>query len=281
MLICKECRHLRWMARPRPDDLATFYAQEYSGSHGQRGTQEGLLAYYRSHVAELAVLAGGEPGGVPLDRLAIADVGCSFPVLLAEAVAAGCRTVVGVDWSDEARAYGAEHGVPVITPDAFLRDVPDSSLDVLRYSHTLEHLLDPLATLCEQVAKLRPGGLLYITQPNTPTLRFGASPPPFDATYPTHLHFFSPSSLLELANVAGCSVVRFYTVGDPDQVSARHRESFDLHYAVERLAALEGKGEPGRGPLNNFPFFFGRNATLYARRNGGAFSNGQYRILPE
>lgn len=268
LLICRECRHLRWVTTPAPEELTAFYAQEYSGTHGQLGIQEGQLAYYRSHVAELAALADGRPGGVPLERLAIADVGCSFPVLLAEAVAAGCRTVFGVDWSDQARQYGAERGVPVLTPDAFLREVPDYSLDVLRYSHTLEHLPDPLTTLCEHVAKLRPGGLLYITQPNTPMLSFGAAPPPFDAVFPSNLQFFTPASAVALVERAGCTVERFYTLGEPETVSARHGDSFDLDYAVARLEKLEGRGEQERGPLNNFPFYFGRNLALYARRTG-------------
>lgn len=268
MLICRECRHLRWMRTPTSDELAAFYAREYSTSHAQCEIQEGLLDYYRSHIPELAALANGQPGGVPPERLAIADVGCYFPVLLAEAVALGCPTAIGVDWSDQARQYGAERGVPVLTPDEFLRDVPDGSLDVLRYSHTLEHLPDPAGTLREQIVKLRPGGLLYITQPNTPMLRFGASPPPFDAIYPTHLQFFTPASAVALVEQAGCKVERFYTVGEPETGSARHRHAFDLDYAVTRLAALEDRGERERGPLNNYPFFFGRNVALYARRTG-------------
>jgi SAM-dependent methyltransferase len=269
LLVCRDCRHLRWMAMPSAEELTAYYAREYSGTHGQQDLQEGHLEYYRGHVAELAGLAGGPAGGVPVRRLAIADIGCSFPVLLAQAVAAGCPAAIGVDWSEEARDYGARRGVPVLTPDAFLREVPDGSLDVLRYSHTLEHLPDPAAVLRAQAAKLRPGGLLYITQPNAPMLRFGAAPAPFDAVYPTHLHFFTPASAVALAEGAGCAVERFYTVAEPEAVSERHRAAFDLEHAVVRLAALEGRGEPERGPLNNYPFFFGRNSAVYARRRGG------------
>jgi hypothetical protein len=99
-------------------------------------------------------------------------------------------------------------------------------------------------------------------------LSFGAAPPPFDAVYPSHLQFFTPASTVALVERAGCNVERFYTVGEPETVSARHRDAFDLDYAVARLEKLEGRGEQERGPLNNFPFYFGRNLALYARRTG-------------
>lgn len=257
LLICRDCRHTTWAAMPTEADLSAFYSSTYTGSHGQTALQASHTAYYRGHAKELASLVRQ-----PLAEMAVADIGCSIPVFLEQAAALGCGKSIGVDWSEEAREYGAERGVRVVTPDAFLAEVPDASLDVLRYSHVLEHLTDPLAVLRSQVRKLKPGGLLYITQPNLPMLRADQVPAPHDNTYPTHLHFFTSASLVRLVEAVGCGVERFYTVATPEQHSASHGSAFDLDAAVA-CAALPG--EAARGTLNNFPFYFGRNSTIYAR----------------
>ncbi|MFN8830885.1 MAG: hypothetical protein ACK50Q_02895 [Labrys sp. (in: a-proteobacteria)] len=48
------------------------------------------------------------------------------------------------------------------------------------------------------------------------------------------------------------------------------RERYGVAHAVEdareTLVSLEGKGDPSRGSLNNFPFFTGQNLAIYARR---------------
>ena len=264
LLICHDCRHLYWEIMPTQDELDSLYGERYSDSHGQREIQEEQIAYYRTHVVDLASRLISE--GRPQSDLAIADIGCSYPVFLAVALEAGCRMGIGVDLSEDARLYGAQRGVRVMDPDAFLAEVPDASLDVLRYAHTLEHLPDPAEVLRAQIRKLRPGGLLYITQPNTPMLRVGPVPPPFDAVYPEHLHFFTPASALVLVEQAGCYIEQLFSHGDPDVVSARHRSVFDLEYSSSRLIVLEHHGETAYGPLSNFPFFFGRNSAIYARR---------------
>ena len=162
LLICRDCRHITWAAMPTLAQLTTFYTEQYTGTHQQEAIQADRRAYYRSHAIELATAHGA-----PIESLAIADVGCSYPVFLHEAAQAGAAVTVGVDWSSDARAFGRQHDIPVITPDEFLALIPDNALDVLRYSHTLEHLVDPRAVLAAHVRKLRPGGLLFLGSSET------------------------------------------------------------------------------------------------------------------
>lgn len=260
LVMCNDCRHVTWQTMPTQVELNGFYASGYTESHGQDGHQTSRSAYYRDHVKELALLVGR-----PVADMAIADIGCSIPIFLEEAAALGCRRVIGVDWSAEARSYGAERGVEVVTPDAFADKVEDHSLDLLRYSHVLEHLPDPMSVLADQVKKLKPGGLLHITQPNLPMLRNGGVPAPFDNAFPTHLQFFTPASLIRLVEAVGCRVERFFTVTDPNDHVFRHGAWFDMAAALDGAGVTATRGEPQRGLLNNFPFHFGRNSVIYAR----------------
>ena len=54
-------------------------------------------------------------------------------------------TVSRTDNGQKFAKYGRR--VAVLTPDDFAALIPDGFVDVLRYSHTLEHLIDPVAVL--------------------------------------------------------------------------------------------------------------------------------------
>lgn len=262
LLICGACRHVFWREMPTDEKLGIYYNNEYTCTHNQLAIQKDHIDYYRGHVEELAALTGR-----PKQDLIFGDVGCSYPVFLIQAVAAGVSLALGVDLSPQAQHYGLQRGVPVLAPAEFIAEVPDGALDVLRYSHTLEHLIDPAATLEAHLAKLAPGGLLYVTQPCIPVLRFGRSPaPPHDAVWPNHLHFFSALSILTLMRRFGLEVERFFTVADETEALARYGDALDTDFARTALTSLVEKGEAVRGPLNNFPFFTGKNFAVYARR---------------
>jgi 2-polyprenyl-3-methyl-5-hydroxy-6-metoxy-1,4-benzoquinol methylase len=272
LLICCACRHVFWREMPTDAQLHAYYDREYTAAHNQLAQQEANTEYYRNHVEELAGLIRR-----PKEALLFGDVGCSYPIFLLQAAAAGVSLALGVDWSPEAQDYGLRRGVPVMRPDQFTAQVPDGALDLLRYSHTLEHLIDPVATLEAHLLKLVPGGLLYVTQPCIPVLRLGASPaPPHDAAWPNHLHFFSALSMLTLMQRVGVEVDRFFTVTDETAAQSRYGDALDLDYARATLVSLADKGEASRGPLNNFPFFAGQNLAVYARRTQeGTASVGQ------
>jgi len=170
----------------------------------------------------------------------------------------------GVDWSQEARADGVSRQVAVLTPDEFEASIPDGFLDVLRYSHTLEHMIDPVGMLRRHVAKVRPGGLVYITQPNFPVLAYGPSPvEPHDSTWPAHLHFFNPLSFLRMAEAVGLTLERYFSVTDPEKGEARYAGLIDRPYAERMLATLRERGEEVRGPLNNYPVYAGFDGAAH------------------
>ena len=261
LLICPECRHVFWATMPSDEELELYYRERYSDDHDQSATQRGVVDYYRGHVAEI-------PGRteVPASDCTLVDFGCSIPYLLLEAKAAGYKGFIGVDFDSKARDFGEKHGITVMTPSEFLRTVPDGSVDVVRFSHALEHLIRPRETLAEMAVKIRVGGWVYVTQPNVPV--FKAEPHDVDVQdplYPEHLHFFSAISLCRLVRDARLSVRVFFTHQNADDVWRKCHMWLDTAHTARALADAASIGAPKSfGPACNYPLYLGENSVLWA-----------------
>jgi len=257
LLICEDCRHIWFAQTPTERELLDYYAADYTSVHLQEDLQESQAAYYRSHAKELRDLADGP--------IAIADVGCSIPVFLREAAEESSRRI-GVDLSSEAHELGRQWGIEMTTPEDFLQDIPDESLDVLRYSHVLEHLPDPLGTIETQVAKVKRGGIVYITQPNFPVLR--AEPTTVDlhdSVWPSHLHFFNPLSAIAMLERVGLQLVRFFTLCQERKAMSDYGRFMDLLTAADRLDVIKDVSEE-YGMFTGWPFYAGVNVGCFARK---------------
>jgi SAM-dependent methyltransferase len=259
LLICRNCRHIRWHAIPTEAELSRYYRDRYADAHAQEGIQEKAREYYQNHLRELAAVLQRMP-----KELTLMDYGCSIPVLAREAVKLSFRGVLGIDWAQEAKEAGPAWGVRVLAPPE-LNLVSDRSVDIARFSHTLEHCIDPLALLRSVLPKMRPGGLIYITQPNFPVFRAQPSPHDLlDTVYPEHLHFFSALSLIEMVSRLNLSVTRFFSHQNEAAVASKYESILDLEYARERLAAYASKGDSYFPEYANFPYYSGENSVLYA-----------------
>lgn len=257
LLICQGCRHIWYEQMPTASELSEYYSTEYTELHLQEEKQEASAAYHRNHAEELRGLVGGS--------MAIADVGSSIPVFLREAKQ-DCSRRIGVDLSVQAHELGKQWGIEMMTPEGFLQTVPDESLDVLRYSHVLEHLVDPMGTLQRQVSKLKRGALVYITQPNFPVFRAEpASVDLHDSVWPSHLHFFNVLSVLAMLDRAGLRLVRFLTLNDERKSVAEYGPYLDFLTAADRLEPLKEITE-GRVAFTGWPFYAGRDLACYARK---------------
>jgi SAM-dependent methyltransferase len=260
LLICAQCRHIFWDRRPTQQELDDFYQTTYTTTHGQQRIQSDNREYYRGHNEELIRIVGKDRAAICL-----ADFGCSIPALLEEAKSQGVGCLIGIDLDCESQRYGAERGIPMLTPAQFFRRTPNNSVDILRFSHVLEHLIDPVDTLARSVEKLAPGGVLYITQPSFPVFRAEkVSYHVKDSVYPSHLHFFSALSLVRMVEQFPVAVVRFYTVPNHDEVYAGCAHLLDLPHAEKHLGRLKERGEAVRGERANYPAYCGENSGLYA-----------------
>lgn len=261
LLICEMCRHIFWARFPDAAGLERYYAGVYAETHIQECLQEQARGYCGGHLRELLDWVRKPAGDTRL-----ADYGCSIPVMIEEAAKLGMLEPLGVDLASEAHRYGHERGLAILSPSEFAA-LPDGSLDIVRFSHVLEHTVDPVAVLRGAAAKVRPGGLVYITQPGFPMFRaHQCGVELLDAVYPEHLHFFSPLSLAVMAVRAGLEIRRMFTFQKSGEALDRYGAWLDPDYASARLRDYAGLGDPAWPAEGNYPHYAGQNAVLYAFR---------------
>lgn len=251
LLICEKCRHVFFEEMPNRDVLAEHYLNEYSVSHNQISIQKSHTDYYVSHFNELKAYVASP------EDFDILDFGCSYPVFLEVAKREGAN-VLGCDYSDEAVKYGEKLGISVISPDS-LSSI-NQRFDVIRFSHSIEHLPDPLLTMRTVSGLLKENGIIYITQPSFPVFElrgFGSNLR--DAVYPNHLHFFNPISILYLATESGLEVRTLFTHQNESAGFKQYSNFCDYEYASMFYSKLINCGNSEFGVLNNFPFYSGEN----------------------
>lgn len=264
LLICPNCRHVYWQELIDDEAIRLYYEGSYS--HHQDQIQEGNRAYYRSHAAELRMMhAGGS--GPEVSLRCVVDFGSSYPTFLDEARASGMARVVGVDFSPQARKAGEGLGIEMWEPREFAERF-DGKADVIRFSHVIEHLPDPVGEVAAVAAHLAPGGIAYVTQPIFPVLRAEPATLAFqDAVFPEHLHFFNPISLTSVLARAGLEIPEFFAFQAEEEVRGIYEESTDLPYADRQLAPGIGAALPaGFSPLGGRPTFYGQNCRIIARK---------------
>jgi len=111
----------------------------------------------------------------------------------------GARSVVSVDISAEALAFGlARYKLRAIGADAQSLPFTRQSFDAVVSLETIEHLRDPSEFLRSLAQVLRPGGTLLLSTPNADRS---------DGCNPHHLKELSLVELLGLARAAGFSAV--------------------------------------------------------------------------
>ena len=111
----------------------------------------------------------------------------------------------GFELSTRRRAYAEAQGVPCL--DA-LPDVP--TFDCIVANQVLEHLTDPVATLQQLSACLKPDGLLYLRVPDGRGIRQALSQrgwsPELNAIHPLeHVNCFTRGHLIQMAASLGYS----------------------------------------------------------------------------
>lgn len=261
MLLCPECRHVFWDSMPSAAELNAYYERVYTSTHHQATQQEENREYAKSHCLELLHWSGTDP-----ESTTFLDYGCSIPVILDVARQMGFAKTIGVDPSSAAREYAAARGFEVLPLDA-LDQIPDASCDIARLVHVIEHTTDPVAVLSAVARKVRPGGIVHISQPNFPV--FAPLPAALelpDSVYPEHLHFFSPISLARLLDSAGLEVRRLFSFQNEEQAAKKYAPMMDLLYTRKRMINLAARGDNYFPKLANYPFYAGENSVVWAAR---------------
>jgi SAM-dependent methyltransferase len=193
--------------------LQRFYGYPIPGG-GSHGGGNGLLGLLRTACLQIERwrlrIGGREAAILPfLGEGRLLDVGCAGGRDLARFQQMGWN-VTGVEFSPTAAAATrARLGCEVFVGDFAQVALGDEAFDVLRFSHTLEHLPSPRRALEKAHRVLRPGGLLWIEVPNAASLErwlFGKHWYCWDV--PRHLYHFTPQTLARLVSSTGFRPVK-------------------------------------------------------------------------
>lgn len=173
----------------------------------------------------------------------VLDVGCGDGSLLVRLRALGWE-VEGQDVDAKAAAHSRQsEGVTVHLGQLADLAIPSSRYDAVVMNHVIEHVHDPVMALRELHRLLRTGGTLIVVTPNAKSYghrRFGRDWINLDP--PRHLHLFSTTTLLALANQAGFQqCVTWTTTANADFVAVastnlRRYGTYDMFAQVRILS---------------------------------------------
>lgn len=137
------------------------------------------------------------------------DVGCATGKDLQPLKEMGWD-VTGVEFSAKAASVArARLGCEILVGDFEKVPLADGCFDVVRFSHTLEHVPSPRRALVRAHQILRPDGQLWIEVPNAASLErwlFGRHWIHWDL--PRHLYHFTPTTLARLLTCTGFRPVK-------------------------------------------------------------------------
>jgi SAM-dependent methyltransferase len=192
---CTTCGHMQVDELPDEAELGHEYAGVSEAAYldeerGQRATARWALERIERHVA---------PG-------AICDLGCWAGFLLSEAERRGWEGT-GVEPSRFAARFARERlGLDVRDGTVESAELPDGGFDAVVMADVIEHLPDPAAALGRVARLLRPDGVVYLALPDAGSRVARALGRHWWSVLPTHVQYFTRSSIARLLERAGFSV---------------------------------------------------------------------------
>ena len=235
LLRCPRCR-LGWWDWPvfQPAELYNqnyFQSAETTAGYDDYAAQEaGLRRTARQRLNRIARV-GTLSSGI-LEQRSLLDIGCGIGVFPEEACRLGWKAS-GIEVSEYAAGEARRRNLSVrCSPIEALRLEP-ASLDCVTLWDVIEHLVDPVATLCQIGQTLRIGGILALSTGDITSLCARLSGRRWHLfNLPEHLFFFSPRCLQLLLARAGCRIVSVI----------REVNWVPVAYLQERLSKMFGLG---------------------------------------
>ncbi|MCS6954047.1 MAG: class I SAM-dependent methyltransferase [Bryobacterales bacterium] len=208
VVACRCCRLIRLSPRPTPDQLRSYYPEEYWFAPDEATAGRLEEAYRRFVLGDHVRFVHRPLEEAGLSGL-ILDVGCGGGLFLRLLQERGYR-VAGLDFSiDAAILAWRRNGVPTVCASLTHAPFPPASCAAITMFHVLEHLYDPLSYLAAAYELLRPEGRLFVQVPNAGCWQFlllGENWSGLDV--PRHLITFRQRDLEVLLDRTGFDIVR-------------------------------------------------------------------------
>ena len=205
---CLDCRLVYQNPQPLPSGLPGRYGQSYF--EYERRNEDNFFRLMELGLRDIDFAGLAE--GLPHPRRAL-DVGCATGMLLAS-LHAGDWEVQGVDLCPQSARYALEErGVPVFVGTLEQARFPESSFQLVHFSHLIEHLPGPAGFLREVHRILRPEGFAVVTTPNIDGLQARLFRGRWRSAIADHLCLFSKKTLRRLLADSGFRVLRTQTWG--------------------------------------------------------------------
>ena len=200
---CSSCDHMFVYPVPGEEELSNIYTFA-EGYHCGQPTLPQEVALPERFLEAIATI---ERYASPSRLL---DVGCSTGTFLHLAGSRGW-SVKGIEFSEDTSQVARAAGLDVVTGTIFSLNPARDKFDALHLAEVIEHVADPRAMLEQARRLLNPGGVLYVTTPNSDAfwpkatyLIFRLIGVPWShVTPPHHLHQFSAKSLRKLLDDTG------------------------------------------------------------------------------
>ena len=229
---CPVCGHMQLETMPSEESLAEAYGEASSADYvaeeeGQRATARAVL----ERLAPLGQSAGsGEGARAEGAQPRLLEIGCWVGFLLAEAQEQGLAAE-GIEPSDFAARYAQERlGLRVQHAGLAEAELDEHAFAAIVMADVLEHLVDPAAALQRCGELLAPGGKLALVLPDSGAPLARAMGRRWWSVIPTHVHYFTRSSLTLLLEREGYEVLGVAT----------SPKAFTVRYYLDRIAGYSG-----------------------------------------
>lgn len=250
---CRRCGHMQLERLPSDVELRAAYSVAESTAYleeerGQRATARRTLALIEDHA----------------ERGRMLDVGCWAGFLLAEARARGWSTL-GVEPSTFAARHARDRlGLEVLTADLFHARLGGRRFDAVVLGDVIEHLPEPGLALERIAGLLAPGGVVALLLPDAGSRMARVLGRRWWSVIPTHVQYFTRSSIGTLLEHGGYRVLRVETA--PKSFSVRYYLGRVGGYSRPAARALVRSAE-ALGLVNRMwaPDFRDRMAVVAAR----------------
>ncbi len=230
---CRSCHFVQ--QHPLPEALEYDGRYEDAGSYGMQQLPHKHLFLQRDVTVVRDLLRRGARG--PL-----LDVGAGAGILLEAALSQGL-TAIGLELAKPS----VEHiqttlGCAVHACAIEQAPLAPGSVGVVTFSHSLEHLLDPVGALRAAARLLPEGGFVHVAVPNWRAAKRHVAGKGIPWIFPEHISYFTPRSLAAAFERAGLDVVAMRTlpmVCDADyRFAITTMERFGLDRPVRRFLKL-------------------------------------------